>query len=179
MHTLTQSSFELLLRRVTFVLAGVGVLTASSYVSVPMLRVPITLQTLAVILVGALAGPRTGLVMIVSWLSLAAAGFPVLADGKSSLAAFVGPTAGFLLAFPVAGFLAGVMVRSLARGHVSRFASFLGLHAFILFAGWAWLATLIGADQAFAVGVAPFLIGAVIKSGLGTAIYALFAARTR
>lgn len=179
MHTLTQSNLELIVRRLTFILAGIGLLTAASYASVPMLPVPITLQTLAVLLVGALAGPRLGLAMVVSWLSLAAAGFPVLSDGKAGLAAFVGPTAGFLLAFPVAAYLSGVIVRSAAKGHAGRFAGFLGLHAFILFAGWAWLATLIGADKAFSAGVAPFLIGAGIKSALGTAIYALFAGKAR
>jgi len=53
-------------RQIALLLAGVGVLTASSYVAVPMVPVPVTMQTLAVLLVGALAGPRMGLAMIVS-----------------------------------------------------------------------------------------------------------------
>jgi biotin transport system substrate-specific component len=174
MQTLSTFERQHLLQKTAFFLAGIGVLTASSYIAVPMVPVPVTMQTLAVLLVGAVAGPRTGLAMIVSWLALAGAGVPVLADGKLGIAAFVGPTAGFLLAFPVAAFFAGVAARTFARGHISRFASFLGLHALILLAGWSWLATIIGAQEAFLAGVAPFLIGAVIKSGLGAAILALF-----
>lgn len=174
MQTSTMTDRTQLLRQSATFVCGVAVLTASSYVAVPMIPVPVTMQTLAVLLVGAVAGPRMGLAMIVSWLALAAMGMPVLAGGKAGLTAFVGPTAGFLLSFPVAGFLAGIAARTVASGHVSRFASFLGLHGLILFSGWAWLATLIGAQQAFAAGVAPFLVGALIKSGLGAAIMAAF-----
>ncbi|MGB3626880.1 MAG: biotin transporter BioY [Henriciella sp.] len=163
-----------LLRNAAIFLAGIGVLTASSYVAVPMVPVPVTMQTLAVLLVGAVAGPRMGLAMIVSWLALAALGLPVLAGGKSGLFAFTGPTAGFLLSFPLAGYLAGVAARTVAKDHVSRFASFIGLHGVILAMGWSWLATIIGAQQAFVAGVAPFLVGAVIKSALGAAILAAF-----
>ncbi|MEQ9314689.1 MAG: biotin transporter BioY [Henriciella sp.] len=162
------------LRNAAIFLAGIGVLTASSYVAVPMVPVPVTMQTLAVLLVGAVAGPRMGFAMIISWLALAAMGLPVLAGGKSGLLAFTGPTAGFLLSFPFAGYLAGLATRTLAKGHVSRFASFMGLHGIILLMGWAWLATIIGAQQAFVAGVAPFLVGAVIKSALGAAILAAF-----
>ena len=166
-------------RQAAFLLAGVGVLTASSYVAVPMVPVPVTMQTLAVLLVGAVAGPRMGLAMVVSWLALAAFGLPVLAGGKAGLLAFTGPTAGFLLAFPVTAFLAGLAVQTFARGHASRCASFLGLHGLILLAGWAWLATLVGAETAFLAGVAPFLVGALIKSALGAAILAVIPGKYR
>lgn len=174
MQTSSMTDRNQLLRNAALFLAGVGVLTASSYVAVPMVPVPVTMQTLAVLLVGAVAGPRMGFAMIVSWLALAAMGLPVLAGGKSGLLAFTGPTAGFLLSFPLAGYLAGVAARTVARGHVSRFASFIGLHGVILLMGWAWLATIIGAKEAFIAGVAPFLIGTVIKSALGAAILAAF-----
>lgn len=179
MQTQTMTAPSSLLRQTVFLLCGVGVLTASSYVAVPMVPVPVTMQTLAVLLVGAVAGPRMGLAMIVGWLSMAALGLPVLAGGKAGLAAFVGPTAGFLLAFPVAGYLAGVATRTIAKGHVSRFAAFMGLHGLILLAGWSWLATIIGAETAFIAGVAPFLIGAVIKSALGAAIFAALPQKMR
>lgn len=162
------------LRPAALFLSGIAVLTASSWVSVPMVPVPVTMQTLAVLLIGALAGPRLGLAMIVSWLGLAAAGAPVLADGKAGLTALVGPTAGYLLAFPVAGYLAGLGAKTVMRGHVSRFAGFLALHGVILLAGWAWLSTITGASEAFALGVVPFLVGTLIKSGLGAAVMAAF-----
>ena len=71
------------------------------------------------------------------------------------------------------------MTQTLARGHISRALSFLGLHGLILMAGWAWLATLVGAEAAFTAGVAPFLVGAVIKSALGAAVLAAIPARWR
>ncbi len=121
--------------------------------------------------VGAVAGPRMGLAAIVSWLGLAALGAPVLANGNGA-AAFVGPTAGVLFSFPIAGFLAGVATRTIAKSHVSRFGAFITLHLLILAMGWAWLATIIGPEAAFLSGVVPFIVGGVIKSALGAAILA-------
>ena len=160
-----------LLRPVALFVCAIAALTASSYVSVPMYPVPVTMQTLVVLLVGALAGPRMGTAMVLSWLGLAAAGAPVLSNGGST-AAFVGPTAGYLASFPIAAFLAGLAVKTVAKGHISRFAAFMGAHVVILALGWAWLSTLIGAEAAVAAGVTPFLIGAVIKSALGAALMA-------
>ena len=147
---------------------AICVLTASSYVSVPMYPVPVTMQTLAVIMVGALAGPRLGAAMVLSWLGLAMMGAPVLAGGSNGLAAFAGPTAGYLAAFPVAALLAGYVVR--ATHPAMHFAGFLAIHALILAVGWAWLSGFMGAEAALAAGVTPFLIGALIKSGLGASL---------
>ena len=133
-----------------------------------MYPVPVTMQTLAVLMVGALMGPRLGAAMVVSWLALALAGAPVLASGAGGPAAFIGPTAGFLASFPVAAVLAGYVARA---GHpAAHFAGFLALHGLILAMGWAWLATLIGPEAAFTAGVAPFLIGALIKAALAASL---------
>ena len=61
---------------------GVCVLTASSYVAVPMYPVPVTMQTLAVLLLGVVMGPRAGALTVLSWLGLALAGAPVLAGAS-------------------------------------------------------------------------------------------------
>lgn len=167
------------LRPVLIGLAGVAALTVSSYVSVPMVPVPVTLQTLAVLLMGAVLGPRAGAAVVLAWLGLAMAGAPVLSGGKMGVLAFTGPTAGYLLAFPVAAFLAGYLPKgqSLAS-HGLRFAGFIGLHAVILGAGWAWLSVLVGAEAAFAAGVVPFLAGTLLKSALAAAVLAA-TARTK
>ena len=144
------------------------VLTASSYVSVPMYPVPVTMQTLAIVMVGALAGPRLGAAMVLSWLGLAMMGAPVLAGGKGGALAFAGPTAGYIAAFPIAACLAGYVVR--AKHALLQFSGFLAIHALILAMGWAWLASLIGPEAALAAGVTPFLIGALIKSALGASL---------
>ncbi len=147
---------------------AICVLTVSSYVSVPMYPVPVTMQTLAIVMVGALADPRLGAAMVLSWLGLAMMGAPVLAGGKGGALAFAGPTAGYIAAFPIAAFLAGYVVR--VKHALLQFSGFLAIHALILAMGWAWLASLIGPEAALAAGVTPFLIGALIKSALGASL---------
>lgn len=161
-----------LLRPVLIGVSGIVALTLSSYVAVPMYPVPMTLQTMVVLLLGAIAGPRAGAAIVLGWLALALAGAPVLAGGKAGLVTFAGPTAGYLASFPVVAFLAGFLPR-LARPMLSaatRFAGFLALHAVILAAGWAWLATLVGAEAALMTGVYPFIAGSVLKSALGSVL---------
>ena len=176
----TRAHSATVLRPVSIVLAGIAALTASSYIAVPLWPVPVTMQTLAVIAMGALLGPRMGAGIVLAWLGAALAGAPLLAGGAGGPAAFVGPTAGYLVAFPVAAFLAGYLPRAMtAAGHATRFAGYLALHALILASGWAWLATLIGAEAALVAGVAPFLIGSVLKGGLAAAIFAIWPARWR
>lgn len=154
-------------------LAGIAVLTLSSYVALPMVPVPVTLQTLAVVLMGAVLGPRAGAAVVTAWLGLALAGAPVLAGGKSGLLAFTGPTAGYLISFPIAAFLAGYLPKGQTlAGHGVRFAGFIGLHAVILTAGWAWLSNFAGPQVAFASGVVPFLAGTLLKSALAAAVIA-------
>ena len=163
-RTITESPSRL----IAFFAAGLCVLTASSYISVPMFPVPVTMQTLAIVMVGALAGPRLGTAIVMSWLGLSIMVAPVLAGGKTGIIAFTGPTAGYLAAFPIAALLGGLVAR--ASNSVIHFVGFLGVHAIILAAGWVWLATLIGPEAAFTSGVAPFAIGALLKSGLAASL---------
>ena len=161
------------LRPIAIGLAGIAALTISSYVSLPMYPVPVTLQTLVVVLLGAVAGPRMGAAIVAAWLGLALAGAPVLAGGKAGLLAFTGPTAGYLFAFPVAAFLAGFLPKGQTLAlHGVRFAGFLGLHALILAVGGGWLAMLTSPEIALASGVVPFIAGSLLKSALATAVIA-------
>ena len=151
------------------ILAGSLFLTLSSYLEVPMIPVPVTMQTFAVALVGALYGWRLGGLTIVAWLMQGALGLPVLAGGAAGAAHFIGPTAGYLFAFPVAGMAVGWLAE---RGWNGRrpwraFAAMLIGNGLCLILGAAWLAALIGLEQAVMTGLAPFLIGAVLKAGLG------------
>lgn len=157
---------------------GLIALTASSYASVPMYLVPMTLQTLAVLLTGAMAGPRLGAAIVLAWLVLALTGAPVLSGGKAGLAALTGGTAGFLLSFPVAAYFAGLLPLWRGRtGFARLMAAFLLLHGLILMAGWGRLSLMIGAEAAFTAGVAPFLPGAAVKSALAALILILLPAR--
>lgn len=76
--------------------------------------VPITLQTFAVMLAGVVLGPLRGFLAIALYLALGAAGLPVFADHSSGLGVFTGPSAGYLLAFPLAALVGGLMVKHVA-----------------------------------------------------------------
>lgn len=171
-----------LVQRAGLVLAGTLVLALSSQVSVPMVPVPVTLQTLAVVLVGAFYGWKLGGITILAWLAEGALGLPVFASASGGPAAFLGPTAGYLLSFPLIGALAGWMV---ARGWdggrpLWAFCAMLLAQTLCLVMGAAWLAVLVGPEKAWALGFAPFIPGDVIKSALAAATLALWhAARAR
>jgi len=96
--------------RVGAVVLGSLFLALSSYIEVPMVPVPVTMQTFAVTLVGALYGWRLGALTIVAWLVEGASGLPVLAGGDAGLHHFFGPTAGYLFAFPLCGALLAAVI---------------------------------------------------------------------
>lgn len=157
------------------VLAGTAFLTLSSRLEVPMYPVPMTMQTFAVTLIGALYGARLGTLTIVAWLLEAAVGLPVLAGGAGGLAPFAGTTAGYLFAFPLAAGLVGLCAdRGWTRGPARAFAAMLAGNALCLLLGGAWLAALIGLPKAWALGVTPFVLGGVLKSALGAATLSLW-----
>ena len=85
------------------VIVGSLLLALSSQIKVPMYPVPMTMQTFAVTLVGALYGWRLGAVTVIAWLAQGAMGLPVFAGAVGGAAYFAGPTGGYLLAFDVTG----------------------------------------------------------------------------
>ncbi|MYZ44311.1 biotin transporter BioY [Schauerella aestuarii] len=154
------------------VIIGVLLLTLSSYLTIPMVPVPITLQTLVVTLIGALYGWRLGALTVVLWLAAGALGLPVLANGGSGLAKFTGPTAGYLFAFPLAAATLGWLAANGWGGaRIARaFGAMLLGTALCLFVGGAWLAYTIGFEKAWLNGVMPFLVGGLIKSLVGALV---------
>lgn len=84
---------------------------AMGSVTVPGMAVPITLQTLGVLLVGAVLGPSRGGLAVLLYLAVGFAGLPVFARGTAGLGVLGGPSAGYLLAFPLAAALVGWLVR--------------------------------------------------------------------
>lgn len=150
------------------VLLGTCMLAASSKISVPMLPVPVTMQTFAVTLIAALMGWRLGALTILAWLGEAALGLPVLASATGGIQHFAGPTAGYLFSFPLIGLLVGWLSERGWNGHrpLLCFASMLLANAICLVLGAAWLAGFVGFEKAIALGVTPFLIGGLLKSAL-------------
>lgn len=159
------------------VVVGSVLLALSSHIKVPMLPVPMTMQTFAVTLVGALYGWRLGAITILAWLLQGAMGLPVLAGGAAGPAYFVGPTAGYLLAFPFAGALTGWLAERGWNGgrFVLAFVAMLLGNVLCLAFGAGWLSVTVGVEKAIAVGVLPFVLGAIVKSALAAATLSLWA----
>jgi len=147
-------------------LLGSALLAASAQISLPMWPVPATLQTLAVLLLGALGGPRLGAASVALYLAEGAAGLPVFAGGAGGLAVLAGPTAGYLLGFLPAAWLAGLAGRGLARQVLVLTAA----HLLLFIPGIAWLAGFVGWERAVSAGFVVFLPGTVVKTALALAI---------
>ena len=162
------------------VILGTLLLAASSWIEVPLYPVPVTMQTFAVTLIGALYGWRLGSLTVLAWLGEAAVGMPVLSGGAGGFVHFAGPTAGYLIAFPFVAALVGWLAERGWNGHnvLRSFSAMLMGNALCLLLGAMWLAAAIGMEKAIAFGVTPFLIGAVLKSALGAATLKLLARRT-
>jgi biotin transport system substrate-specific component len=144
-----------------------GLMALCAQISLPMVPVPMTMQTFAVLLAGALLGPRWGVVSVLVYLAAGAGGLPVFSDGSGGWERLVGPTAGYLFAFPVAAGLVGwAGERGLAVRAIPGLALLTGAHLLILALGAGWLARDMGVGPALAAGSTPFLIGAVAKSAL-------------
>jgi biotin transport system substrate-specific component len=164
-------------RRAGALLLGAAAVALAAQLSfaLPGTSVPQTAQTLAVLLVGAWAGPIGGAGALALYLLLGAVGLPVFAGGGSGIGALTGGSGGFLLMFPVAAALAGSGARRLRRrpGDGRRLTGLLALmllaHGVILLGGWLRLAWLVGPVDAYAAGIAPFLAGALVKSALAAA----------
>ena len=139
-------------------------------VPVPMTPVPMTLQTLFVLLSGALLGPALGASAQLAYLAAGIAGLPVFVGG-AGLAYLLGPTGGYLLAFPVAAYLAGVVVDRVDRrgvaGAALLFVALFATSLVVLLGGASWLGVMTGDFAgAFALGFLPFLVGDVLKVAL-------------
>ncbi len=130
----------------------------------PFTPVPVTGQTFAVLVVGAVLGSRRGTAAVLAYLAEGLLGLPVFAGG-AGLAYALGPTGGYLLGFVAAAFLTGLLAE---RGGDRRFASawvgFLLGEAAIYALGVPWLAHFVGFPQAVAMGLLPFIVGDLAKA---------------
>ncbi len=142
-----------------------------AHVSVPLYftPVPVTLQTLAVILVGLAFGPTLGFSAMVLYLAEGAMGLPVFSPhGPGGIAQLLGPTAGYLLSYPFAAATAGLVVRTIHPGRSQFPAAVLaGIAASVIIlstgAGWIALLLHLAPGAAWHMAVAPFLPGEVLK----------------
>jgi biotin transport system substrate-specific component len=158
------------LMQVGAVLAGTALLALSAKVTVPFWPVPMTLQVLAVFLIGAAYGRDLALATLLAYLAQGAVGLPVFASG-AGLAYMAGPTGGYLIGFVVAAAIAGHAAdRGLDREPFRLFVAMLAGEAAILGLGAVWLAWLFGIQKAISWGVGPFIVTDLVKAALAAAI---------
>jgi len=144
-------------------------LAAQVRVPLPFTPVPVTLQDLAVLVVGGVLGATAGAAAMVAYLALGILGLPVFSGGGGGLPWLFGPTGGYLLAFPVAAFVMGLVAsrRGFARALLGATLGMVVIHV----GGVAQLAILTG-DLATAIrtGSLPFLSVSVLKAALAAAL---------
>jgi biotin transport system substrate-specific component len=174
---LPQVSRVLLARRVVAMGLGALVVALSAQIVVPLpfSPVPMTLQPLAVLVVGGLLGGAAGLGALLLYIALGAAGLPVFAGGGSGVVRLIGPTGGYLLAFPVAAWITGRLTTPvlssdgiLDSAGVLRVLLACALGMVIIHVGGVSQLAFLGGDPslAFRMGFIPFLTGDLIKVGL-------------
>ncbi len=158
------------LRAVLLIALGTALLTLSAKINLPLPYVPMTLQTLVVLMIGAAYGWRLGGATVIVYLAEGAMGLPVFAGPIGGLAPFVGPTAGYLAGFALAALVTGALSeRGWDRSIPMLFVAMAAGHIIILGCGWAWLSfgMKLGLEKAWLVGIAPFIAASLIKNALG------------
>jgi biotin transport system substrate-specific component len=156
--------------QVALVIGGSILLWLSAKAKVVLGPVDLSLQTLAVLLIGATYGLRLGVSTLLLYLAQGAAGLPVFQSTPEKgigLAYMVGPTGGYLAGFLLMAAIVGWAVdQGWGRSVVKLFGAMLVAEIVMLAMGFSWLAVLIGADKAWQFGVAPFIVPDLIKVAL-------------
>ena len=155
------------LRDLTLIVLGALFVAILAQVKIPLpfTPVPLTGQTFAVLLVGAILGSRRGAASMALYIALGAVGLPVFAGGASGLTYLSGATLGYLIGFVLTAYVIGLLAeRGLERSVRTSIFPFLIGTMIIYICGITWLAVLLGSfSKAVAAGLLPFLIGDAIK----------------
>ena len=161
------------------VLAGVGVVALLAQVTIPLPLVPITGQTLGVILVGAALGSRRGAAALLTYLLIGLAGAPVFAEFSGGPASVLSPSFGFLLGFVPAAFVAGWFAeRAWDRTPLLAMAGFVAASAVPFLFGVPYLAMILdavmgvelGLGGVLAAGLWPFIPGGLVKAAMAAVL---------
>ncbi len=153
---------------------GFSLLTAlAAQIVIPIGPIPITAQTFAVLLTGALLGSRLGAMAMIAYLIEGASGLPFFSGGHGGLLHLMGPTGGYLIAFPAAAFITGAFAE---HGWDRKFLTAAAAMAIgslvIMLSGWMWFSLVMRTSPAltFFITVLKFIPGDIIKIALAAAV---------
>ena len=153
-----------------FALIGSIILAISSKIKIPFYPVPMTMQTLVVIMIGIAFGWKLGLATVSLYMFEGMIGLPVFAGTPEKgigLVYFTGPTMGYLIGFLAATFFAGKF--NYDNNILNTFLKLLFATSFIYILGMAWLGNVIGWDKpVFKLGAQPFLLAELFKILIAT-----------
>ncbi len=162
-------------KQAALVAAGIAALAVSAKIMVPMLPVPMSMGTFAVLTIGAAYGARLGLVTIFGYMLIGMLGFDVFAKSTAELNGFeymMGSTGGYLVGFVLATIALGMLAaRGWDRSPVKMAGAMLIGNALIYLPGLLWLGALYGFDKPIlAWGLTPFLVGDAVKLALAAVL---------
>jgi biotin transport system substrate-specific component len=161
---------------VVLVVAGAALTALLAQVAVPLVPVPVTGQTLAVLLVGATLGAARGAISLGLYALLGIVGLPVFSDFGAGLPVVLGPTGGYILGFIASAALVGwLSERAWERQVLKALATFVAGTLVVFAIGLPWLAVALQLDlaQTLNAGLWPFLVGGAIKAALAAGILPL------
>ena len=139
-------------------------LSAQAELILPFSPVPMTLQTIAVLLAGLLLGKVRGASAVALYVIEGSAGMPFFSGGSAGVRHLIGPTGGYLLGFIMAAFIAGFFAElGLGRSHTKLFAALLIADASIFLFGLPWLSMFTGRYLVLQAGLYPFILGDLVK----------------
>lgn len=161
---------------IVLVVAGAALTALLAQVAVPLYPVPITGQTLAVLLVGASLGAARGALSLTLYAVLGIVGLPVFSDFAGGPEVILGPTGGYILGFIASAALVGwLSERAWERQVLKALATFAAGTLVVFAVGLPWLAISLGLDlmQTLSAGLFPFLIGGAIKAVIAAGLLPL------
>ncbi len=160
------------IRQFLFALTGSLLLTLSAKLSIPLYPVPITMQTLVVLLIGFVFGPRLAGLTVCLYLLEGIIGLPVFQGSGSGIIYMTGPTGGYLAGFLVATVVCGKLAQlGWDRRVVTTFAGMLIGNLIIYGCGLTWLSTYTGfGSKLLQLGLIPFLLGDLLKIAIAVVL---------
>ena len=161
-------------RMLIFAVLGTALLAVCAKIQVPLKPVPVTMQTFAVLLIGAAYGWRLGVATLLLYAAEGFVGLPVFAGATAGPAYFAGPTAGFLLGFVLAvAVVGGLAGKGWDRNPATQAAALVIGNLVLYVPGLLWLQTFTGWGRLWQAGALPFLFGDALKLALAAVLLPL------